>query len=416
MPTAISGLERKNLIYFNLAKVSALSAFGPFEIYALFLLSSTTETRLILGSIMVGALAIQVALTPQMGSLIDSTSRKKFSATIMLVWLSTALLISFLLSVFSEAKAILVSALFLLLDVTGGFFFDGMRGLQQTITGTQRLGMSNGLAEMSGQLPNIVGPALAILFIPLIGVGSSLIISAAICLVGIFSLGKVFEGYKPAKSKPSRERNAGNGTISYMKNNPGPIFYVFMLNFPFIMVTAGNLIKPVFIVTALHGGTFQISLSELAYAAFASLTGAVLSMVLKKHELFLAYSFFALYTLGTFLMPLSPNFITYLAVQSTHGIGNPGTRICRNTFVMKRVDRRYSGRFFGSVSFLSTLTRIALLVTFTASINILGPRILFVFSGVVLLAALLGSLLFLRDGRTREFVHQNQPDDTARGS
>ncbi|MEM3675765.1 MAG: hypothetical protein QXV22_01765, partial [Thermoplasmataceae archaeon] len=183
------------------------------------------------------------------------------------------------------------------------------------------------------------------------------------------------------------------------------VLLIFFLNFPFIMVTAiGNFVKPIFIVTVLHGGAIDISLSEFTYAALASLMGLLLSHFLKGRELFMSYLFYIIYTAGSFLIPYSSSFLMYLAFQAAHGIGNPGIRICRNTFVMKNINRNFSGRFFGAVSFVSNIARVSLLLFAMATVNIIGPGKLFTASGFILAAALAGSTILIMTGRTGDFV------------
>ena len=191
------------------------------------------------------------------------------------------------------------------------------------------------------------------------------------------------------------------------------VLFFYLLNFTFIIVTLGNLVKPIFIVDVLNGNTSSISLSEMTYAVFGSITGIVLSVIPIKFGLRYCYIFMILFAFGSFLIPLSPDIVFYLVFQSTHGIGNPGNRIFRNTLIMNHVKPSDSGRFFASITFLSNISRLILLSIFTSVVNITGPGLLLDMTGFLMIGAMGVSLvLYLRAEEVRRaFSSDNGKQD-----
>ena len=401
--------DQKNFVYYNSFKSLFLVAFIPFEIFAIVNLSLTPSGRLIFGGVMMAILIVQIIVSPFIGNLLDSFPRKTVIMRVILLQLAFALIISFLWEMLPEYEIIFIITLFMLVNITEGIFFDAMRSMQQTISSPVNIGKGNGFSEISGQLPSIIGPAMAIPVLTFLGPLYTLAFSTVILILTVPILMHVKENFtveKKVMNKNTAEKK--EGAINYMKKNPSKIIFAFLLNMPFIMVATGNFLKPVFIVSTLHAGLFGLSLSEMVYASFASTLGLVLSVTRWKNEIVMMYGFFILYIFGTFLMPTSPILFIFLIYQSFHGIGNPGVRVSRNTFLMKRIDAQHSGRFFSSVTFLSTTARLMLLVFFTLTVNTLGTTFLFDLSGFILVASLTFSIILMKNQEMRNFMRVNR--------
>ncbi len=409
MKSSIKTDDQKNFVYYNSFNSLFLVAFIPFEIFAIVNLSLTPSGRLIFGGVMMAILIVQIIVSPFIGNLLDSFPRKTVIMRVILLQLAFVLIISFLWEMLPEYEIIFIITLFMLVNITDGIFFDAMRSMQQTISSPVNIGKGNGFSEISGQLPSIIGPAMAIPVLTFLGPLYTLAFSTVILILTVPILMHVKENFtveKKVMNKNTAEKK--EGAINYMKKNPSKIIFAFLLNMPFIMVATGNFLKPVFIVSTLHAGLFGLSLSEMVYASFASTLGLVLSVTRWKNEIVMMYGFFILYIFGTFLMPTSPILFIFLIYQSFHGIGNPGVRVSRNTFLMKRIDAQHSGRFFSSVTFLSTTARLMLLVFFTLTVNTLGTTFLFDLSGFILVASLTFSIILMKNQEMRNFMRVNR--------
>ncbi len=406
--SAGTGTEKSNLMKLNLFQFVSFTSFAPFEIYSLFFLSSTEHYRLLLGSLMIVILLLGAVIAPFSGTVTDSFRRKKILEFIIVVWISGALVSFVLWDTFAHYRIFVIMALFVSIDVTVGPYYSAFHALLQNISASGMFARSNGMQEIFGQIPNIAGPLAAIPILGLIGPEYSLIVTAVLATASLLFLNSVTENFAP-EQRIGRENEGRTGTLGYLRRYPLQTLLIFLFNFPFILITVGNFINPVFIVSVLHGNTSDISYSEAVYAALASLTGLFLSRFLRGSEMKWIYTFSILYMFGSFMMPLSRVFTIFLIFHSFHGLGNPGTRISRNTLVMKTVRTGEIGRFLGAVSTLSALSRLVLLVAFTLEINVLGPAVLMTVTGIIMLCIIVLSSVILAANRTaRSFVDGSQ--------
>ncbi len=388
-------LYRKNTIFFNTSKVVFISSSIPVEIYTIFLLSSSDVGKIILGLIMMGSLGILIGLEPAIGRVIDSVRRRTLILGLQLSSLIIEALIFIAWYLNAVPSIILLSGFLMYVDVNEAFYFNTMSALLQTVSGTRSYVRSNGLSEISGQLPSVIGPAMAIPVLHFLGPRISLALSATLASVSMVLISFLKEDYIPPDHvRGHKDKMAG--TISVIRAFPRQIALIYLLNFPFIMVMVGNLVKPVFIVNVLHGGVADLSLSEMDYAAFAAITGLFMSIFPIKNEMSGAFIFFSVYLAGIVLMPFASEFAAYMVLQSLHGIGNPGTRISRNSFVMKHVPKELHGRFSSGVSMFSNITRMIILAVFTVEINRVSPIILLLTMGLITATALLIAVVLKR--------------------
>ncbi|MCY0852144.1 MFS transporter [Thermoplasma acidophilum] len=387
--------NRRNKTLFNASKVVFISSSIPVEIYTIFLLSSSDGGKIIFGLLMMGSLAILIGLQPAIGRMIDAVKRRTLIRWLQLSSLVIEVFIFIAWYLNAVPSIILLSGFLMYVDVSEAFYFNAMSALLQTISGTGSYVRSNGLSEISGQLPSMIGPAMAIPVLHFLGPRISLLLSASLASVSLLLISFLNEDYIPPRRVRGRNDKMA-GTISVIMAFPKQVVLIYLLNFPFIMVMVGNLVKPVFIVSVLHGGVADLSLSEMGYAAFAAMTGLFMSIFPVKNEMASAFLFFSIYLAGIILMPFASEFAIYMILQSLHGIGNPGTRISRNSFVMRHVPRELHGRFSSSVSMFSNITRISILAVFTAEINLVSPVDLLLTMGIITAAALLMAAVLKR--------------------
>ncbi|KAA8922835.1 MFS transporter [Thermoplasma sp.] len=376
-----------------MTKVMFLSSSLPIEIYIMFLLSSTHTGRIIFGAIMLVSLTVITGLQAPIGKIIDSMKRKTIVQIIQGSSSIAEVLIFIVWNFWQVSPILILSALMIYLDVSETFYFDAMRALLQTISESGLYVRSNGLSEISGQLPSIIGPIMAIPLLHFLGPRTALVVAALLASVSLIPLWYLRDDYRPTKN--TRHGVDGmTGTISVIRRFPKQIALIYLLNFPFIMVTVGNLVKPVFIVNVIHGGVADISLSEIDYAAFAAITGLFMAIFPSRREMTNTFIFFLIYLAGLILMPFSSSFVAFLLFQSLHGIGNPGTRINRNSLVMKYVPRDLQGRFSSGVSLFSTITRMTILAVFTVEIDRVSSIDLFLaMSAITVLAMAIALVL-----------------------
>ncbi len=384
--------DGRNLLIFNIIKSLTLSAFGPFEIYSLLYLSSSETGRIELGSIMFLSVLLGILAGPKVGNLIDRHERKLILNFNLLFFIFISISAFMIWKSDAELSKIVIPAVFLIIDFSEGIFFSTMRSIQQTmVTNKKKYGLSNSISEISGQLPTVIGATLAIPVLSVLGPAFSLVIQLPFIAVSLILLTYLKENFSPVKDN-NKNNKSNTSSLKYIKENFPIVFFFYLLNFTFIVTTIGNFLKPIFIVNTLHGNANGISLSEITYSTIGMSTGALLSVLRIKFSLKHSYLFMLIFTIGCFLIPSSTSFAMYIGFQTTHGVGNPGNRISRNTVTMNGIPREYSGRFYAGVQILSDITRLILLLVFTISITFVGPSVLLTITGILMLIAIILSL------------------------
>ncbi|MCL4335966.1 MAG: hypothetical protein M1344_01900 [Candidatus Thermoplasmatota archaeon] len=108
--------------------------------------------------------------------------------------------------------------------------------------------------------------------------------------------------------------------------------------------------------------------------------------------------------MGSLLIPVAPLWYLFLIFQILHGFGNPGTRIARNTVVMKSVPKNEMGRFNGSVQLLTTMTRIVLIsVSMLEVLSAGAGTLILVIGTIVFVAEVLAGILLSRNPDVKSY-------------
>jgi hypothetical protein len=63
---------------------------------------------------------------------------------------------------------------------------------------------------------------------------------------------------------------------------------------------------------------------------------------------------------------------------------------------MNGISGEYSGRFYAGIELFSNITRLALLLVFTVSIEFVGPSVLISITGIIMLIAISLSMILYR--------------------
>ncbi|WP_297217558.1 MFS transporter [Thermoplasma sp.] len=385
-------ISKYSTLLYNSSKILALSSTYPVEIYTMFLLSLSNPGKIQFGTIMILSLIFSMFIDPFLGKIIDSFPRRRLIEMLQTISILFEMFSLLLWHFHMMQRVLVLSVLLIYINVSSSVYFDMMRALLQTISHQTAYLRMNGIAEASGQFPSLLGSAIAVPALLLIGPQGSLALAIIIQIISLLFISLIEENFKPVRSLRDKKIKH-NGVLSMIRRYPKQTFLIYFLNFPFIMIIVGNLLKPIFIVNVIHGNVSDISFSEMDYAAFAALTGLAISMFPRGNELANSFIFFAIYIAALLLMPFSSNFIFFMIFQSLHGIGNPGTRINRNSFVMKHVPMEMLGRFSSGVSLLSTITTMAILIAVTLEINSISIIVIFLALGTLSIAAMIMAFL-----------------------
>ncbi len=360
----------------------------PLDIEAVFRLASIPSYVQSLGTIMIITLLLEIGIQPFLSTLLDRYDRKRVQLFSQ-VCASFAMIAMGIYTQMRGAGQCWYLASVLLVDVYYFVSYQAYAAMAQDVVSARNAGTYSGIAELVSQFPVIMGGVLVAFLWSSVGFPGILMLAGLTILAATPVL--ILLPIPPVMSKIPEvrtERAAG-----YMRANFSPVLYIFLLNIPYVAVVSGNYLKPVFIARVLSGNPGTLGVSESIYAGMASLTGLIAPLAVKKAgEFRSAMIFSTIYAAGSLLMPLFPLAALFFIFQVSHGMGNPGNRISRNTLVLKNVPREQIGRFNGSVNILDMICRVALLSIYITFINGLGVRFLMEVTAVVVCIATLAAM------------------------
>lgn len=372
-----------------LSRFSSLISLVPLEILILFTLADSSAYYLLGLSITI-PIILEFAIQPYFSTLVDRYPRRNIQAMNIFLSLASMLLLVFVAGPVLNEGILLDFLLFIIIQLYYSFTYQVYTALIQDIVREGIYGRFNGIAEITSQLPVLTGAILSGFF--LLGSGFSTVFQASIGLqfISLLILSRLNEEFRGNRDRIAGRRNSDYlDSLRYLKDNLKPVLFIFLLNFPFMAVIAGNFLKPVFIATVLNANAPWLAYSESVYALVAMAAGAVVPIIMEKFGYMRSiYLFAIIFFSGSLLMPLIPFAVPFLIFQMLHGLGNPGIRITRNTILMKSVPKNEMGRFNGSMNLLSLAGRLVLLTACMTLVTYLGAAILLFITGTLVVVAI----------------------------
>lgn len=381
----------------NSARFTSIVSLVPVEIFVTFQLADNPEFYSYLGLSLVVPLLIEVLLQAKFSSLLDSRSRKS------LLILNEATNSAVLVSVFSgsfflgEYNVFLDFTTLISIEIFLFITYQTYMALAKEIVADNAMGNYNGLSEIISQFPVLIGTFVSSLIFLEIGLRGLLILALALHMFAVLQL----RGVEEAFGKSCRPAGQGSliGSIPYLKSNFRNVFFIFLLNFPFIAIIAGNFLNPIFIASNLNGNASSLAYSDSVYALLAMLTGLLAPRLMSRlGEMKSIYLFAAIFLAGSILTPEVSIFSFFLLFHALHGLGNPGVRIARNSMAMRSTPVEEIGRFNGSVSLLTIMGRLLMIGFCILTLDFIGVRGLILLMGItVFCAVVLAGILWRSD-------------------
>lgn len=372
-----------NFARVSIARFSSLIAPVPVEIEVVFRLSENRTFLAYFGYIMIISILLVAVMQPYLSSLLDSSDRKRVQILNQMAF-SLVTLVMAIISLKMGGTLLLLLLLFLIIEIYYNVTYQTYASIAQDIIEKMDAGRYNGVSEILSQSPLIMGGILIAVLWRSLPLSFTLILSGTMgFLFTVPLLTLKYNGHR----KTQTEHNYGNW--EYFKRRKMAIVFIFLLNMPYVAVVSGNYLKPIFIAQVLSGTPGTLAESEIIYAFAAAISGSLVPLMISKIGEFrssLLFSF--IYVVGSVLMPLFPDLAIFFVLQVSHGIGNPGNRIARNTMVMRGILPEEIGRFNGSVQMLTFLARVIILLAYVMGITIMGVRVLMLGTGILVLASI----------------------------
>ncbi len=400
----------RNFFRYSVYRVTSLSGMGPIFIIASFIMASGYLSRVYLGIIGILILIVGISLEPLFGYAIDSFQRKsvlKFCIFATIILLSFSSLMALL---YGTANLAVLSILLIGADTITSLVYSTQRVLQQSISRISLMGKNNGIAEITSQLPSMVGSIIAVPIIIYVGFFGAIVFAILISIISLILLSRIHE----EKMKVSTERSLKlkilvDGYLEvfrFLKSNIKITLFIVTLNFTFICLMASNYLSPIYIYKV-GGNAGDLAIVEILYSIFAIISGLIIPRLMERWlSPALIWVFMVLFATGNILIAMYNSLSFFMIVQPLFfGLGNPSTRMLRNTFVMERIPHEMSGKFFAGISLISNMARICIMIVMTSLINILPLQILWKINGALVLGAVIFSMyLSIEIKKTGNFI------------
>ncbi|MEL4024912.1 MFS transporter [Lysinibacillus endophyticus] len=371
-----------------LANIASSIGSGITMIAIPWLLVTSDSGNVLYGYITLGVTLINFFITPYVGKLIDLVSRKR-------------------LLIFSEIFCLLVILLFALYGFTGHtysiwhytviyiignvyytIFYPTMFALNQEIFNKDQYKSLNGTMEVQGQLSSMIAGALASYLLVHWELQSILLLNViSYAAATYFYLRLPYMKNKRVKDVSNRQDDWSS--LQYLKENPKLFVFLFFSTMPFLGVLISNYLFPVYLSDVMNTTGDIYALENMIYAIGAISAGMTIPIIAKKiSNEFTVIAGVALYCIAISIIVFVP-LPVFLTLSFFLALGNSGTRVARNSFMMDEIPNEIMGRVDGMLRTAGLLFRIIVIALFTKMISASLIIICFIIlSGVMVIAAL----------------------------
>jgi len=387
----------RNFFRYSLYRVLSLSSLGPIFIIVTFILASSPPGREYLGILSITVLVIDLSLEPFFGYVIDIFERKTVLKLCIIATMVLVLLSGILAYLCGITNLAVLSVLLLGGETITSLVFSAQRALQQSVSQIEQMGRNNGIAEITSQLPSMIGSITTIPIVVYIGLYGAIIFAVLTSILSFILLSKIWErefmDSSAHKFGIKMMIESYHETFRFMKSNFRFTIFVVTLNFTFICLMSANYLSPIYI-HEIGGNVQDLAVVEFLYAFFAIVSGTVIPKLSKqKSTIPFIWSFMLVFALGNILVSFYRSIDLFIVIQPvSFGIANPSARVLRNTFVMERIPHEISGKFFSGVGFLSAISRIFIMIFLASTIDIFPMGLLWRINGALVLVGILLSI------------------------
>ncbi|WP_050615622.1 MFS transporter [Bacillus testis] len=389
----------RRFLYILAANIASAIGSGITMIALPWLLISKQDGSQLFGYVSLILTIISFLITPYIGKLVDAISRKK-------------------LLMYGEATGLLIIGSFALLGWAGmdyqtwhyvaiifagnlynTLFYPTIFAFTQEVFPEKMYKSLNGAMEVQGQFSSMVAGGIGGIIMSSWKLEYILCLDAATYAAAIFFFLKV-NYRKKAMVSPTGQRKATlkEGFSFLLKS---PVLFVFLLAsyMPFVGVMVTNYLFPVYLKETLHAGAWAYGVEGMVYSIGAVAAGLVIPVLLLKarEEKVMAGGVWCYFLAIGFI--LFANLPSYLILMFFIALGNAGTRVARNTFIMKAVPNAIIGRVDSIFRLIGLLLRILLIGVFTKMVSVGFISFCFVILASIMFLA---SVAVWRSGKAME--------------
>ncbi|AJD89688.1 hypothetical protein JMA_03710 [Jeotgalibacillus malaysiensis] len=167
---------------------------------------------------------------------------------------------------------------------------------------------------------------------------------------------------------------------------------------PFIGVMVTNYLFPVYLADVLETSGSMYGIQSMIYAIGAVTAGMIVPFIAAKWGVGKTIIYCMVIYTAAISVILFANIPLYLALMFFIAIGNSGTRVARNTFMMDQIPNEIIGRVDGLFRSIGLLLRIVLLAIFTGMVSVGLIIYCFAILSTLLVVSSLLVILFWKKG------------------
>lgn len=377
--------SRFRLIIF--ANIASSIGSGITMIAIPWLLVSSNNGNEIFGYVTIGMTILSFLITPYIGSLIDSISRKKLlivSKVVCVILLFLFSLIGFLGIRYEVWHYIII---YMIGNLYYTIFYPTMFALNQEIFNKGQYKALNGTMEVQGQLSSMIAGAVASILLLKWDLQFILLLDVFTYTLAIYfylKLPYAKTGIRKTRKLPATDILGG---FSFMLKHASMFMFLCASLMPFIGVMITNYLFPVYLSDVLKTDGNIYGIQGMIYGLGAIVAGVFVPILAKKigDEKTIVYGVLT-YTLAISLV-LYTDIPGYLSLMFFIAIGNSGARVARNSFLMDHIPNEIMGRIDSLFRSIGLLMRIILLAVFTGLVSSGQITLCFLVLGGLLLLA-----------------------------
>lgn len=314
-------------------------------------------------------------LTPYIGSLIDTYSRKRI---ILFLELSGLLLISLTFGVSVATGKI--NIVFLLLILFSQSLYDSIKystisAWTQNIFEKSQYSKLNGMLEVQGQVALMLSAGLTALLVGKVQIQYILLFDMFTYASALFLYSKLPDGtlesstnsIKSTERKGSLKKTMEDFmySLSFIKENKRLFVFLFITTLPSIIILVGNYLNPIFLYNYLDELPSIQGVSSVIFAVGATLGGIIPVIMLKKLNIISAIKITNILFLISFLLiAVFPFTAVFLSSRILSGVSNSSIRVLRKDILFVSIPNHLIGRINTIFNSFSLLIRVLLVSTF----------------------------------------------------
>ncbi|MGM9943342.1 MAG: MFS transporter [Lysinibacillus sp.] len=384
--------------YLVAANVSSSIGLGITMIAIPWLLVSSPGGNQILGYITLAMTIFNFIMTPLIGGLIDRVSRKK----LLIIGEIAGLLIMLFFSLLGFMNQTYDVWHYIVVCVTGSLyytiFYPTMFAFTQECFEKQYYKTLNGAMEVQSQLASMIAGGIASILIMKMELQWILLINSLTYLMAIIFFMKVrLVKRSETLLQPVTEQKKMIAGFTYVWKYPIMFYFLLCTTFPFIGVMITNFLFPVYLQQVHNASAWVYGVETMIYCLGAVCAGLLIPIISQKigNEKTMIISVFC-YTMAISLIVFA-DIPLFLCLMFFLALGNAGSRVARQTFMMEHIPNEYIGRVDSVIRLIGLFIRVLLLALFTKLVSLQSVIICFVLlSGILCLASISVYLLWKR--------------------